>query len=104
MLLRGTFKMFNTSVTYFDFSIKSLTVTVGGQWNEEENKCLKESKTLENFQAREENKLEKSKANCTKGRSGEITRQHEGANTAFYSSCIIGFSRDGSREPKHNPL
>lgn len=63
--------MFNTSVTYFDFSIKSLTVTVGGQWNEEENKCLKESKTLENFQAREENKLEKVKQIAQKEEVGK---------------------------------
>lgn len=51
--------MSKTSVTYFVFSTKSLSITAGGQWNEEENTRLKEGKTPENFLARKENKLKK---------------------------------------------
>ena len=51
--------MSKNSVTYFVFSTKSLSVTAGGQWNEEEKTCLKEGKCPENFQTRKENELKK---------------------------------------------
>lgn len=70
------------------FQLKPLIVTVGGQWNEGENTCLKESKILENFQAREENKLEKVRQITQQEEVGEITRQHAGTNTAFYSKKL----------------
>lgn len=50
MLLRGTFKMSKTRANYFVFLTKPLSITVGGQQNE--NVCWKEGKPPENFRAR----------------------------------------------------